>query len=262
MSRTGFLSDENMMKICHEGRPAPINRLDLMMMTPINTSGVYYRPTGKAPRFERPNNVASLILNKARATGQDPKKLMSDYVRTLEEIRQRPRVPPSPLGKAPSRMASTLTYYTPDITDEILEALANAQLFVPEVPEVGAPQTPETPFGLQEGLFDKPPGSPPSPMRPLIIEEEMPPMSEDPDYRGFDFPVGFEPRGLTRAPLGSRPEMTAIERGRQEMTRRQKEAGRGRPVRTILSGERGRPTGLGTIEGVPSGSLAERRMTV
>lgn len=245
MSRTGFLSDENMRKICHEGRPAPINRLDLMMMTPINTSQVYYRPTGKPPRFERPTNVASLILNKSRATGQDPQKLMSDYVRTLEEIRQRPRVPPSPLGKSVSRMASTLTYYTPDITDEILEALANAQIFVPPTP--ATPETPETPAPAPET-----PEPPSLSMRPLQIEEQDP---------LFGFQPGFEPPGVSRMPSIYRPEITEIERGRREMERRQREAEEGRPVMTMLRGERGRPSGLGTIEGSPSGRLAQRRMS-
>lgn len=118
------LSDEAMRQVCFEGKPAPMGRLDLLLPPPKNTSGVYYRPTGKNPRMERPINVASQVSNLSSVSKTPKATLFSAYVATLADK------PDVKMGIDPSRYYGRgTTSYTPDLTDEIYETLLNAQVY-------------------------------------------------------------------------------------------------------------------------------------
>jgi hypothetical protein len=71
MSRTGFLSDENMRKICAEHRPIPINRLDLMPHNQMSTSGIYTRKLKEPKMPPRPSSVDSMTASLMRVSGVD-----------------------------------------------------------------------------------------------------------------------------------------------------------------------------------------------
>jgi len=81
-TRIGFLSDENMRKHCATHRPIPINRIDLLPTTPVNTSGIN---TGKVknPRIiSRPSTASIMINNSMNLTGRDVTNQYIDGLRT------------------------------------------------------------------------------------------------------------------------------------------------------------------------------------
>lgn len=71
MSRTGYLSDENMRKICVEHRPIPINRIDLMPHNQMSTSGIYTRPLKEPKMPPRPSSVDAMTGSLMRVSGVD-----------------------------------------------------------------------------------------------------------------------------------------------------------------------------------------------
>ena len=81
-TRIGFLSDENMRKHCATHRPIPIDRIDLLPTTPVNTSGIN---TGKVknPRIiSRPSTASIMINNSMNLTGRDVTNEYIDGLRT------------------------------------------------------------------------------------------------------------------------------------------------------------------------------------
>lgn len=212
-----FLSDQNMMKICFEGRPVPMNRLDLMLPPQMNTSPVYYKPTGTNPRMERATSVTDQIATLARASGVSKDTLFELYRKTLENKKD------VKLDfAAVRRLRSTPTRYIPDITDEILRQLLEAQVFsgdlIPSPPDDGS--RPNRTFMTETRLLTDP---------ELPSETEM---SFPPRFNQFYPPVGFE----SEFGFETRPYNVA-----QETTRRIKEADQGRPVYGQLTGAPGRP---------------------
>lgn len=215
------LSDENMRKICFEGRPVPMDRLDLMLPPQMNTSPVYSKPTGTNPRMERPTSVTAQISNLARASGMSKSSLFEAYRKTLENKKDVKMD-----FAAVRRLKSSPTRYIPDITDEIMRILLEAQVFsgdlVPQPPE--GPR-PEPTFLTQTRLLTD----------PMSSESELPSETElnfPPRFNQFYPPVGFE----SEFGFETRPYNVA-----QETTRRIKEAEQGRPVYGQLTGAPGRP---------------------
>lgn len=81
-TRTGFLSDENMMKICATHRPVPINRTDLLPARPVNTSGIYSRKLKDAPVSQRPAKASYMLNSVEEITGIN---VSASYVEQLEK---------------------------------------------------------------------------------------------------------------------------------------------------------------------------------
>ena len=208
------LSDENMRKICFEGRPVPMNRLDLMLPPQMNTSPVYYKPTGTNPRMERPASVAEQISTLARASGVSKDTLFELYRKTLENKKDVKMD-----FAAVRRLRSTPTRYIPDITDEIMRILLEAQVFTGDlVPQPPEGPRPEPTFLTQTRLLTEP---------ELPSETEL---SFPPRFNQFYPPTGFEKEfGFATGAVGSESE------------RRIQEAQQGRPAYAQLTGAPGRP---------------------
>jgi len=100
-----------------------MGRLDLLLPPPINTSDVFYRPTGTIPRFERPVSVEAQVLTLSRASKIPAKTLFAAYQATLADKRDVPMdiSPKNLLGNTPS-------VYTPPVTNQIVQNLMAAQL--------------------------------------------------------------------------------------------------------------------------------------
>ena len=81
-TRTGFLSDENMKKMCSIHRPVPMDRMDLLPQNPINTSGLYMRKLKDPPILKRPAKASSMLNSVERMTGRD---VSASYVEQLEK---------------------------------------------------------------------------------------------------------------------------------------------------------------------------------
>lgn len=216
-----FLSDENMRKICFEGRPVPMNRLDLMLPPQMNTSPVYVKPTGTNPRMERPSSVDTQIATLARASGVPKSTLFELYRKTLENKKDvKMNFSKAKLeGRVPGR-------YIPDITDEIMRILLEAQVFsgdlVPQPPE--GPR-PEPTFLTETRLLTD----------PMSSDSELPSETElnfPPRFNQFYPPAGLE----SDFEFQTRPFNVA-----QETARRIKEAEQGRPAYAQLTGAPGRP---------------------
>ena len=211
------LSDENMRKICFEGRPVPMDRLDLMLPPQMNTSPVYVKPTGTNPRMERPASVDTQIATLARASGMSKSSLFELYRKTLENKKD------VKLDfAAVRRLRSTPTRYIPDITDEIMRILLEAQVFsgdlIPSPPDEGP--RPNRTFMTETRLLT-------DPELPSETELNFPPrFNQFYPPVGFEGEFGFETRGYNPA---------------METTRRIKESQQGRPAYGQLTGEPGRP---------------------
>lgn len=218
-----FLSDENMRKICFEGRPVPLDRLDLMLPPQMNTSPVYSKPTGTNPRMERATSVTDQIATLARASGMSKDTLFELYRKTLENKKDVKMD-----FAAVRRLKSTPTRYIPDITDEIMRILLEAQVFSSDL----APQPPEGPRPEPTFLTQT----------RRLVEPELPSQTEltfPHRFKQFYPPVGFEGE-FDFATRGFNPAM--------ETTRRIKESAEGRPAMATLTGS-GRPRAfeLGSI---------------
>jgi len=64
--RTGYLSDESVRRICADQQPIPMDRRDLYIPEPINTSAIQYRPTGEPRRFRRPATLGMMTREMSR----------------------------------------------------------------------------------------------------------------------------------------------------------------------------------------------------
>ena len=211
-----FLSDENMRKICFEGRPVPMDRLDLMLPPQMNTSPVYSKPTGTNPRMERATSVTDQIATLSRASGISKDTLFELYRKTLENKKDVKMD-----FAAVRRLKSGPTRYIPDITDEIMRILLEAQVFsgdlVPQPPEG---ERPEPTFLTQTRR---------------LVEPELPSQTEltfPHRFKQFYPPVGYE---------GDFGFETRAFNPAMETTRRIKEAGQGIPAYGQLTGAPGRP---------------------
>ena len=64
--RTGYLSDESVRRICADQQPIPMDRRDLYLPEPINTSAIQYRPTGEPRRLRRPATLGMMTREMSR----------------------------------------------------------------------------------------------------------------------------------------------------------------------------------------------------
>ena len=81
-TRTGFLSDENMKKMCVTHKPVPMNRPDLLPANPVNTSGIYTRKLKEMPVLQRPAKASYMAASVQNITGVD---IAASYVNQLEK---------------------------------------------------------------------------------------------------------------------------------------------------------------------------------
>ena len=88
--RTGFLSDENMKKMCSEHRPIPMNRLDLLPRPMENRSGLYNRALKQPQILSRPASAKIMLDSTQKLTG---KSLSEDYKKALETEKKLPMYP-------------------------------------------------------------------------------------------------------------------------------------------------------------------------
>ena len=76
-TRAGYLSDENMKMMCASHRPVPLGRIDLLPMTPMNSSGINSGKL-KDPRIlSRPATAINMLNSTMRLTGRD---MTTDYI--------------------------------------------------------------------------------------------------------------------------------------------------------------------------------------
>ena len=215
------LSDESMRKHCFEGKTIPIDRLDLMLPPAELVSPLYYRPTGTNPRMERPINVAAQINNLATLSKMPKDTLYKAYLDTLKDK------PDVKLGVTPRRFKSTPNSYVPDITDEIMTTLLEAQVYSNPsyserrqalIDEANALQSPERP-----------------PTQPTFLSQTRPITGVAPPTRFSQF---YPPPG-TEDLFGF-----AVGRGQSETERRREESSASTGIRTqfaTLTGTSGRP---------------------
>jgi hypothetical protein len=123
--REGFLSDENMKKICALHRPIPMHRLDLLPRPMTNRSALYSRPLKEPKVISRPQTAQIMLNQTERLTGRD---LSIDYKKALSN---EPRMPNYPkLPGAPSGLRTTPIYGNfivrgPSIADVAYQLLAD-----------------------------------------------------------------------------------------------------------------------------------------
>ena len=82
MIRSGFLSDENMRKMCGMTQPIPMDRIDLLPRTMENRSGLYSRPLKTPQILSRPATAGVMIQATEKLTGRD---LSIDFKMALEK---------------------------------------------------------------------------------------------------------------------------------------------------------------------------------
>lgn len=116
-TRVGYLSDENMKKICAKHRPVPMDRIDLLPSNPVNTSGLYSRKLKEAPVLKRPAKASYMIDSVQHITGVD---IGSAYVNQLEKRidRQPVKMLPRAFGGVDQQTYTNLSS-VPDIADEM-----------------------------------------------------------------------------------------------------------------------------------------------
>lgn len=116
-TRTGFLSDENMKKMCATHMPVPMNRPDLLPARPVNTSGIYMRKLKEIPVLQRPAKANYMLNSVEKITGKD---VSVSYVEKLEErIDRRPaKILPRAFGDIDQQTYTNLSS-VPNIADEM-----------------------------------------------------------------------------------------------------------------------------------------------
>ena len=98
MLRQGFLSDENMRKMCGLNMPVPMHRLDLLPRPMESRSGLYSRPLKQPQILSRPATAGIMVEATQKLTGRD---LSADYKSALEKevkLRPIPKTLPPPGG--------------------------------------------------------------------------------------------------------------------------------------------------------------------
>ena len=211
-----ILSDENMRKVCFEGKPVPINRFDLMLPPPKRSTDIYYKDPGTIQRMERPSTVASKISNLSGLSNMPQNVLYASYAKTLQ---QKKDIDYKDIDIRRYFGSGRLQTYTADITDEIYNTLMNAQIYTEDV-------------GILAGLE----------------ELETAEMMEAPEFTQTYPPVGRE--GLYGFEAsGKRTEMSETGRKKAEVERRQREIAEtpGRPV-SEFAVFRGKPGGIRQTE--------------
>jgi hypothetical protein len=88
--REGYLSDSNIIKICAEHQPIPMNRLDLLPMPMRDRSGMYYRPLKQPKIISRPETANTMLQATQKLTGRD---LTIDYKKAVAKEQKIPIYP-------------------------------------------------------------------------------------------------------------------------------------------------------------------------
>jgi len=116
-TRTGFLSDENMKKMCATHMPVPMNRPDLLPARPVNTSGIYMRKLKELPVLQRPAKANYMLNSLEQITGKD---VSVSYVEQLEKRidRQPAKILPRTFGDIDQQTYTNLSS-VPNIADEM-----------------------------------------------------------------------------------------------------------------------------------------------
>lgn len=115
--RTGFLSDENMKKMCATHQPVPMNRPDLLLPRPVNTSGIYMRKLKETPVSQRPAKANYMLDSLEEITGTN---VSVSYVDQLEKRidRQPAKMLPRAFGDIDQQTYTNLSS-VPNIADEM-----------------------------------------------------------------------------------------------------------------------------------------------
>ena len=101
MLRQGYLSDDNMRKMCGLNQPVPMHRLDLLPRPMENRSGLYNRPLKQPQILSRPATANIMVQATEKLTGRD---LSADYKIALEK---EVNLPVFPKTLAPSKRIPT-----------------------------------------------------------------------------------------------------------------------------------------------------------
>jgi hypothetical protein len=123
--REGFLSDENMKKICALHRPIPMHRLDLLPRPMTNRSMLYSRPLKEPRIISRPQTAQTMINETKRLTGRD---LSIDYKKALSnepKIPNYPKLPSAPGGLRTTPIYGNFIVRGPNIADVAYQLLAD-----------------------------------------------------------------------------------------------------------------------------------------
>ena len=175
--RTGYLSDESVRRICADQQPIPMDRRDLYIPEPINTSAIQYRPTGEPRRFRRPATLGMMTREMSRL---NPSVNYNEaYLQLLADrpVREpvRANIPAlNPTVVPPSVMQNAFIDFQAELNALLAEIPAPAT--APPTPEPEAPSTPvPSSDAIQEAVTEQP--SPeevpvaPSPLAPSPAEE-------------------------------------------------------------------------------------------
>ena len=88
--REGYLSDSNIIKICPELQPIPMNRLDLLPTPMADRSGMYSRPLKQPKIISRPDTAHTMLQATQNLTGRD---LTIDYKKAIAKEQKMPVYP-------------------------------------------------------------------------------------------------------------------------------------------------------------------------
>jgi len=123
--REGFLSDENMKKICALHRPIPMHRLDLLPRPMTNRSALYSRPLKEPKVISRPQTAQIMLNQTERLTGRD---LSIDYKKALSNeprMPNYPKLPSAPSGSRTTPIYGNFIVRGPSIADIAYQLLAD-----------------------------------------------------------------------------------------------------------------------------------------
>ena len=101
MLRQGYLSDQNMRKMCGLHQAVPMHRLDLLPRPMENRSGLYSRPLKQPQILSRPATAGIMVEATQKLTGRD---LSIDYEKALQK---EVNLPVFPKTLAPSKNMPT-----------------------------------------------------------------------------------------------------------------------------------------------------------
>ena len=123
--REGFLSDENMKKICALHRPIPMHRLDLLPRPMTNRSALYSRPLKEPKVISRPQTAQIMLNQTERLTGRD---LSIDYKKALSNeprMPNYPKLPGAPGGSRTTPIYGNFIVRGPSIANVAYQLLAD-----------------------------------------------------------------------------------------------------------------------------------------
>lgn len=176
--RTGYLSDESVRRICADQQPIPMDRRDLYLPEPINTSAIQYRPTGEPRRFRRPATLGMMTREMSRL---NPSINYNEaYLQLLADrpVREpvRANIPAvNPTVVPPSVMQNAFIDLQAELASLLAEMPAPAP--APPTPEPEPPSTPVPSSDVVQEAVSEEPMSPeevavaPSPLAPSPAEE-------------------------------------------------------------------------------------------